>query len=134
MVGSAMNVRFFAVSMTSSELGVGFSNCVTFDASASGLVPAGNGADWTAPTPVVSLTFVSQYQRAPSGETCQLLIPVATVARLASLPIVCIFSTSAPEALARADQAIVSLPGTGKPTWKCVTFVSDELAAITVSI
>ncbi len=86
--GSAKNVIFFVVSMTSSELGDGFSNCKTPDACATGLVPAGKGADCTAPVPSASLTLVNQYQRAPSDETCQLLTPLATVARLASLPIV----------------------------------------------
>ena len=77
---------------------------------------------------------VSQYQRAPSGETSQRLTPVAMVARLASLPIVCILSTSGPVALERADQAMRSPPGIGNPIWRCLTFMSNELPAITVSM
>src|SRR6185369_11463916 len=103
--GSAKNVMFFAVSMISSEVGDGVSNCATLDAIATGLAPPGKGADCSAPTPVVSTTPVSQYQRAPLGETIQLLTPVATVARLASLPSVCVFSTSAPETVGQIGRA-----------------------------
>ena len=87
-------------------------------ASATALAPPGYVADCSIPACVISSTPLSQYQRDPSGEPRQLLMPVAMVARLASLPIVCIFRISGPAAVARADQAMVSLPGTGKSIWK----------------
>src|SRR6187551_1272785 len=121
--GSAKYVRFFAMSTSASEVGVGKSNMRTFDATAAGLVPAGYGADCSAPTPVVSLTPVSQYQRVPSGETDQPLTPLATVARLASLPMVCIFTNSGPVVVPPDDQPLVSRQQVGTPTWKCPTLM-----------
>src|SRR6478735_6680145 len=100
-----------------------------------GLAPPGYGADCSVPcTKVVSSSWLNQYQRVPSGDAVQNETPLAIVARLASLPIVCIFRISGPEAVARADQAMVSLPGTGNPTRKCRTAVSAaRLTEITVS-
>src|SRR5262245_63858736 len=105
-MGSANDNSFFVVvlSTVSSDVGVGKSYCMTPGAIVTGLVPAGNGADCTVPAPVVSLTALSQYQRAPSGDVVHEFTPVATVTRLASLPSVCIFRTSAPVADTRADQ------------------------------
>ena len=73
--GFANASRLFAVSVAtaSSEVGVGKSYWLTLGAIATGLVPAGYGADCSAPAPEVSLTALSQYQRVPSGETDQLL-------------------------------------------------------------
>src|SRR6185436_10847711 len=108
-----------ALSTLSAEVALGSAYWPTLVASVTGLVPAGNGAVCSVPAPVVSLTALSQYQRIPSGEPRQLFTPLATVARLASLPSVWIFRTSGPDPTARDDQAMVSEPGTGKPTWKC---------------
>ena len=116
-------------------LGVGKSYCQGLEAIVTGLVPAGNGAESIVPPrPVISSMPVSQYQRAPSGETSQRVTPVAMVTRLASSPSVCILSTSGPVALERADQAIRSPPGIGNPICRCVTFTSNELPAITDSM
>src|SRR6476620_9836459 len=113
-VGSANTRRFLAVSTTTSEVDAGKVYWRAFVARLVGAVPAGYGADCNVPAPLVALTALSQYQRVPSGETLQLFTLLATVARLASLPIVCIFRTSGPVLVARDDQAMVPLPGTGK--------------------
>src|SRR6185436_11280869 len=106
----------FALSTVSNEVADGCAYWPTLVPIVTGLVPAGNGAVCNVPAPLVSLTALSQYQRIPSGEPRQLLTPLATVTRLASLPIVWTFRTSGPDPTARADQAMVSEPGTGKPT------------------
>jgi hypothetical protein len=50
------------------------------------------------------------------GEAAQPWTSLATVARVASLPIVCRFRISGPVAVARPDHAMVSEPGNGNPT------------------
>src|SRR5437762_14091951 len=59
-----------------------------------GGVPAGYGAVCTVPTTKSLASFAgadSQYQRAPSGDSAQSVIPVAMILRLALSPMVCIF-------------------------------------------
>ena len=81
-----------------------------------GPAPPGNGADCSAPARVVSLTgSASTSARRPASARHE-LTSMATVTRLASSPSVCAFRTSGPPLTARADQATVLPPGTGKPT------------------
>src|SRR5512134_3348862 len=68
----------FAVSTTSSEVGVGKSYWRALGAIATGLAPPGNGADCSAPAPVAITPWLSQYQRVPSGEARQVLTSLAT--------------------------------------------------------
>src|SRR5690242_9755304 len=91
--GSATTRKFLAVSMVTSDAFVGNVYWDVLARMVVGAVPAGYGAPCSVPAPLVALTALSQYQRMPSGETLQLFTLLATVARLASLPMVCVFRT-----------------------------------------
>jgi hypothetical protein len=44
---------------------------------------------------------------------------------------VAVFRISGPDPVARDDHPMVSVPGTGNPTWKCAKFTSARFAEIT---